>query len=127
VEQIGEADRIGLFSDWNPARLLVYEGTCWLFLGEPKRAILALNEVLRVSDHDNRNVALAASVDLASAYAQAGELEQGCTIHGETYAKLAAMGNRARVARSSPGRSNPQSRRSVIVGQGSDRGRHRVG
>ena len=104
VEEIGDGDRIGLFSDWNPARLLVYEGTCWLFLGEPKKAITALNEALGASDQGNQNVALAANVDLASAYADAGELEQGCTILGETYARLAALGNhrgleRARRAR----------------------------
>ncbi len=104
VEQISDADRIGLFSDWNSARLLVYEGTCWLFLGEPTRAVTALNAALRVSDHDNQSVVLAARVDLASAYAEAGELDEGCNILGETYTKLAAMGNlrgleRARRAR----------------------------
>lgn len=104
VDEIDGADRVGLFSDWNPARLQVYEGTCWLFLGEPKTAVDALNKALTAMDQGNLNVALAARVDLASAYAAVGELEEGCRLLGNAYADLADVGNirgveRARRAR----------------------------
>ncbi|MEV2218479.1 helix-turn-helix transcriptional regulator [Nocardia vinacea] len=99
VDAIGDEDQTGLFSDWNSTRLLVYEGTCWLFLNEPHRAIAVLNEQLEVTGQGNQNVALAARVDLASAHVLAGELEEGCRILGDTYASLAAMGNRRGIDR----------------------------
>ncbi|MCM6774459.1 helix-turn-helix transcriptional regulator [Nocardia sp. CDC159] len=104
AEHIRDADRTGLFSDWTAARLPVYEGTCWLFLDRPQKALTALNQVVSVSDRANKSVGLAAYVDLASAYATAGELEEGCRILGNAYATLNAMGNlrgieRARRAR----------------------------
>ncbi|WP_369028371.1 hypothetical protein, partial [Nocardia farcinica] len=80
VDDIDEVDRTGLFSDWDASRLLVYEGTCWLFLNKPRKAIAALDAALSATGEGNRNVGLAAQVDLASAYNQVGELEEGCRI-----------------------------------------------
>ncbi|ATL67088.1 helix-turn-helix domain-containing protein [Nocardia terpenica] len=99
IESVDDADRTGLFSDWSPTRLFVYEGTCWLFLGEPQKAVVALNEALGAIDEGNQNVTLAARVDLGSAYVSAGELEEGCRILGDTYGSLAAMGNRRGIER----------------------------
>ncbi|MFJ9369841.1 hypothetical protein ACIRRA_36250 [Nocardia sp. NPDC101769] len=99
VDEIGEVDRTGLFSDWNAARLHVYEGTCWLFLNEPRKAIAALEAALRATGQEDRNVALAARVDLASAYVLDGELGEGCRLIGETYESLMAMGNQRGIER----------------------------
>lgn len=99
VEDIDDTDRSGLFSDWNTTRIQVYVGTCQLLLGQPKRAIAALTEALTTSDGDSPNVALAARVDLASAYALSGELDEGCRILGDTYYALAAMGNHRGIER----------------------------
>ncbi|MFC4375734.1 helix-turn-helix domain-containing protein [Nocardia halotolerans] len=93
AEDIDENDRAGLFSDWNTTRIQVYVGTCQLLLGQPKRAIAALTEALTTPEGDSPNVDLAARVDLASAYALSGELEEGCRILGDTYNALATMGN----------------------------------
>ncbi|WP_181699009.1 hypothetical protein [Nocardia sp. GTS18] len=99
ADEIGDNDRAGLFSDWNTTRIQVYVGTCQLLLGRPKRAIAALNEALATPGMDSPNVALAAHVDLASAYALSGELEEGCRVLGETYAALATMGNHRGIER----------------------------
>jgi len=101
VDEIDDTDRTGLFSDWSPSRLLVYEGTCWLFLGDGERAIGVLDEAVRHSEADrgNVNVLLAARVDLASAFAQSGDLEGGCKLLGETYVRLLSMGNRRGIER----------------------------
>ncbi|WP_433567307.1 helix-turn-helix domain-containing protein [Nocardia sp. CA-151230] len=99
VDEIDEPDRTGLFSDWNTARLHVYEGTCWLFLDKPRKAIAALQAALRATREGDRNVALAAQVDLASAYVLDGELEEGCLLIGETYESLTAMGNQRGIER----------------------------
>ncbi|WP_433599520.1 helix-turn-helix domain-containing protein [Nocardia sp. CA-135953] len=93
VDEIAEPDQTGLFSDWNPTRLMVYEGTCWLLLNEPRKAISALNQAISTTTADNRNVALAARVDLASAHVLSGELEEGCRMLGDAYENLVAMGN----------------------------------
>jgi hypothetical protein len=78
--RIKEIDRTGLFSDWSLSRVQVYEGTSELFLGDSKKAVRVLTEALTHADSDqgNVNVSLAASVDLASAYADSGELGEGC-------------------------------------------------
>ncbi|MGY1982918.1 hypothetical protein [Nocardia gipuzkoensis] len=94
AESIDEDNRSGLFSDWNSTRIHVYVGTCQLLLGQPKRAIAALTAALDSPEMDSPNVALAARVDLASAYALSGELDEGCRVLGETYEDLATMGNR---------------------------------
>ncbi|MFD4401230.1 helix-turn-helix transcriptional regulator [Nocardia sp. NPDC058499] len=99
VEHLDEVDRAGLFSDWDAERLPVYEGTCWLFLGKPRKAISVLDRALKGIGHGHRNVALAAQVDLASAYNLSGELEEGCRILGETYTSLVAMGNHRGIQR----------------------------
>ncbi|KZM73587.1 hypothetical protein AWN90_33860 [Nocardia terpenica] len=99
IESVDDADRTGLFSDWSSTRLFVYEGTCWLFLGEPQKAVVALNEALGATDEGNQNVTLAARVDLGSAYVSAGELEEGCRILGDTYGSSAAMGNQRGIER----------------------------
>ncbi|WP_169816232.1 helix-turn-helix transcriptional regulator [Nocardia miyunensis] len=93
VDEITEPDQTGLFSDWNQTRLMVYEGTCWLFLNKPRKAIHALNQAISATAADNRNVALAAHVDLASAHVLSGELEEGCRMLGDAYESLVAMGN----------------------------------
>lgn len=64
MEVIDQVDRTGLFSDWDTTRLRVYEGTCWLLLDKPRKAISTLNEALDVTGDGNRNIALAAQVDL---------------------------------------------------------------
>lgn len=99
AEDIDENDRSGLFSDWNTTRIQVYIGTCQLLLGEPKRAIAALNKALSSPEMDSPNVALAARVDLASAYSVSGELEEGCTVLGHTYEALTTMGNQRGIER----------------------------
>jgi tetratricopeptide (TPR) repeat protein len=101
VEAIDDTDRTGLFSDWTPSRLLVYEGTCWLLLGEARKAVTTLNQALRASDADsgNVNVLLAARVDLASAYAESGDVEEGCRLLAETYVRLTDMGNHRGIQR----------------------------
>jgi tetratricopeptide (TPR) repeat protein len=101
VDEIDETDRTGLFSDWSPSRLLVYEGTCSLFLGDGKKAVGALSQAVQHAEADegNTNVLLAARVDLASAYAEHGELKEGCKLLGETFVRLAEMGNRRGIER----------------------------
>ncbi|WP_280267930.1 helix-turn-helix domain-containing protein [Nocardia wallacei] len=93
VDEITEPDQTGLFSDWNSTRLTVYEGTCWLFLNEPRKAIAALTQAISTTGVENQNVALAARVDLASAHVLNGDLDEGCQRLGDAYAKLVAMGN----------------------------------
>lgn len=99
AEDIDENDRAGLFSDWNTTRIQVYVGTCQLLLGRPKLAIAALEQALNSPEMDSRNVALAARVDLASAYSLSGELDEGCRILGETFDELATMGNHRGIER----------------------------
>ncbi|WP_328439683.1 hypothetical protein [Nocardia puris] len=94
AESIDGDSRSGLFSDWNSTRIQVYVGTCQLLLGQPKHAVAALAAALDSPEMDSPNVALAARVDLASAYALAGELDEGCRVLGDTYEDLATMGNR---------------------------------
>lgn len=96
AELIGDQDRHGLFSDWLPSRLSVYEGTCALFLGDTKKAAVTLSRVVEdtEADQSNVNVRLAAQVDLGSAYAEGGELEEGCRILGITYRELLKTGSR---------------------------------
>jgi hypothetical protein len=101
VAGITSSNRTGLFSDWNPSRLDVYEGTCRILLSEPEAAILHLERASTILDEDpeNRNVALAAHVDLASAYALTGHLDMACTKLGDTYEQLKLIGNLRGVAR----------------------------
>lgn len=110
AERVDDNDRTGLFSDSCAPRVLVYEGTSWLFLDEPKKAIDALNEALRLLDRGNQNVVLAALVDLGGAYAEAGELQEGCRILGETYVRLGAMGNSRGIERARRARERLQPR-----------------
>jgi hypothetical protein len=101
VEEISDSDRTGLFSDWSPSRILVYEGTCQLFLGDGDKAAGSLNQAVQLLEEDqgNVNVLLAARVDLASAYAEHGNLERGCKLLGETYIRMIEMGNRRGIER----------------------------
>ncbi|RQX05449.1 helix-turn-helix domain-containing protein [Micromonospora inaquosa] len=101
VNDLSPVDCVGLYSDWSSARLHVYAGTCHLLLGQPHQAVTVLENAARMLEHDhaNVNVALAAAVDLASAYAEAGELEQSCTLLGNTYDQLKAGGNHRGIAR----------------------------
>jgi tetratricopeptide (TPR) repeat protein len=101
VDDLAPADCVGLYSDWSSARLSVYAGTCHLLLGNPRAAISELESTVDTleSDHANANVFLAAVVDLASAYAEAGELERACTLLGSTYDRLKAGGNYRGIAR----------------------------
>ena len=77
ADEITNEDRVGLFSDWSTARLSVYEGTCWLFLAEPKMAVRVLEEALHVLVSRHPSLALAAKVDLGSAYAEEGRTGRG--------------------------------------------------
>ncbi|MER7416719.1 helix-turn-helix transcriptional regulator [Micromonospora peucetia] len=101
VSDLSPTDCVGLYSDWNNARLHVYGGTCHLLLGQPHEAVKMLESAVRMLERDpaNINVALAAAVDLASAYAEAGELEESCTLLGSTYDRLKAGGNHRGIAR----------------------------
>ncbi|WP_435209557.1 helix-turn-helix domain-containing protein [Micromonospora sp. bgisy143] len=101
VNDLSPADCVGLYSDWSNARLHVYVGTCHLLLGQLHQAIKVLENAVQMLEPDqgNINVALAAAVDLASAYAEAGELEQGCALLGNTYDQLKAGGNHRGIAR----------------------------
>ncbi|MEV4691330.1 helix-turn-helix transcriptional regulator [Micromonospora echinospora] len=101
VNDLSPVDCVGLYSDWSGSRLHVYAGTCHLLLGQPRQAVNVLESAVQMLEHDhaNVNVALAAAVDLASAYAEAGELEQSCTLLGHTYDQLKAGGNRRGIAR----------------------------
>ncbi|MFC8044524.1 hypothetical protein, partial [Nocardia sp. NPDC057353] len=99
AEDVDETNLTGLFSDWTTTRIQVYVGTCQLLLGQPKRAIAALTEALDAPRRDSPNVDLAARVDLASAYALSGELEEGCRILADTYDALATMGNHRGIER----------------------------
>lgn len=60
-----------------------------------------LESAVQMLEHDqaNVNVALAAAVDLASDYAEAGELGQSCALLGNTYDQLRAGGNHRGIAR----------------------------
>ena len=111
AQEITRLNRDGLFSDWSLGRLQVYEGTCRLLLGEPREAVDILTKVLdeMKSDHANTNVILAARVDLASAYAESGEIDQSCVILGDTYEQLARIGNHRGIdrARSASERLRP--------------------
>jgi tetratricopeptide (TPR) repeat protein len=99
VEDIDGSDRAGLFSDWSATRLVVYEGTCQVLLGDAKAAVHTLQRALRASDDGNANVTLAAKVDLASALVEAGELEEGCRVLGDTYEQLVTTGNHRGIER----------------------------
>ncbi len=94
-------DRTGLFSDWKPIRADVYEGTCHLLLKEPARAVTHLEQAATAlkDDQNNTNVALAASVDLASGYALIGHLDAACATPGETYERLRRIGNLRGISR----------------------------
>jgi hypothetical protein len=91
----------GLFSDWSDTRLRVYEGTCWLFLGNVQRAVQTLADATTAmrGDAGNVNVLLAAEVDLASAHAEAGDLDEGCRLLGDAYASLTRIANRRGIGR----------------------------
>ncbi|BCY11065.1 helix-turn-helix transcriptional regulator [Actinoplanes sp. L3-i22] len=91
----------GLYSDWGPARLLVYKGTCQTLLGEHSRAVGTLQEATKELRHDaaNNNVLLAAKVDLATAYAGSGHLESSCSLLADTYRQLKVAGNRRGLGR----------------------------
>ncbi|MBM0274816.1 helix-turn-helix domain-containing protein [Micromonospora tarensis] len=101
VNELSPADCVGLYSDWSSARLHVYAGTCHLLLGQPDQAVEVLESAVQALEHDpaNVNVALAAAVDLASAYAETGELERSCALLGDTYNRLKAGGNHRGIAR----------------------------
>lgn len=101
VSDLSPADCVGLYSDWSVARLPVYEGTCHVLLGQPDQAVEALKTAIQTLEHDhtNINVTLAATVDLASAYADVGELEQSCSTLGNVFDKLKAGGNHRGIAR----------------------------
>ncbi|GGN38214.1 hypothetical protein FHR83_005448 [Actinoplanes campanulatus] len=106
AEEIMPEDRIGLYSDWGINRVRVYEGTCQLLLRSPEKAIEVLEPAVKnlAEDQQQTNVMLAAQVDLASSYAETGEVEECCSLLGATYDRLAAVGNlrgiyRARQAR----------------------------
>lgn len=98
---ITSANRTGLFSDWNPSRLDVYEGTCRILLKEPAAAVVHLERASTVlnNDHENTNVALAAQVDLASAYAHTGHLDMACRTLGAAYDQLKRIGNLRGISR----------------------------
>lgn len=103
---IAPKDCTGLYSDWGTSRVHVYEGTCQFLLGHPAKAVMVLESVVDElrNDRRNTNVILAAKVDLASAYASVGQLEQCCSVLGDTYEQLRLVGNlrglgRARRAR----------------------------
>ncbi|MEV4706764.1 XRE family transcriptional regulator [Actinoplanes sp. NPDC049316] len=99
--RITVSDRTGLFSDWNLSRLDVYEGTCRILLKEPAAAIVHLERASTAmdQDQDNTNVALAAHVDLAIAYAHNGHLDKGCTTLGSAYEQLKRIGNLRGISR----------------------------
>ncbi|MEU7810418.1 helix-turn-helix transcriptional regulator [Micromonospora chalcea] len=101
VNDLSPVDCVGLYSDWSGARLHVYAGTCHLLLGQPHQAVTVLESAVQMLEHDhaNVNVALAAAVDLAGAYAEAGDLEQSCTLLSHTYDQLKAGGNHRGIAR----------------------------
>jgi hypothetical protein len=108
-------DRSGLFSDWNATRVDVYEGTCRLLLKEAAHAVTYLEQAAAAlkNDQANTNVALAARVDLASAYALTGHLDAACSTLAETYERLRRIGNlrgisRARRAREGLSRWNTE-------------------
>lgn len=101
------------FSDWNSSRLHIYEGTCHVLLGDAAKAVTVLDNTIRALESDlaNVNVLLAARVDLALAYAHGGDLEHGCQLLADTYARLTDIGNyrginRARRARTRLARWN---------------------
>jgi hypothetical protein len=106
AEHISGDDREGLFSDWSSSRLQVYEGTCQLFLDQPKKAVVTLEQALldSASDPNNASVNLAARVDLASAYAEVGDLRRSCTMIGDTYGELLNIGNRRGIDRAKQAR-----------------------
>lgn len=95
LNEIGDDDRTGLFSDWSPSRLLVYEGTCSMLLGDSKRAIDHLTQFPRESETDDGNlsVRLAATVDTASAYANSGDLDAAYRTLADVYARLVEVGD----------------------------------
>ena len=101
AEDITKHDQTGLFSDWNHSRLQVYEGTCRLFLNQPKESVTVLEGAVETfaADGSNANVSLAAQVDLASAYAEAGDLDKSCAMLGDTYGQLLKTGNRRGIDR----------------------------
>ncbi|MEV6101380.1 hypothetical protein [Nocardia sp. NPDC051981] len=77
----------------------MHEGTCRLFLNEPAKAIAALEAAVQETGQGDHNVALAARVDLASAYVLNGELEEGCQVICDTYESLKEMGNQRGIER----------------------------
>ncbi|AYF74140.1 hypothetical protein D7D52_09990 [Nocardia yunnanensis] len=70
-----------------------------MFLNEPRKAIAALEVALQATGQGDLNVALAAKVDLASAYALDGDLVEGCRLIGETYETLTVLGNQRGIER----------------------------
>jgi hypothetical protein len=115
---ITDADRTGLFSDWNATRVQVYEGTCHLLLDEPAVAIGHLEHAAVTLDEDERNlnVALAARVDLAAAYGLTGQLDAACTTLGDAYEQLRRIGNLRGISRAQRVREslNPWNKEPVV-------------
>ena len=101
VDEMTSEHCVGLYSDWSPARLLVYRGTCQTLLEEFPKAVDTLQKVTKqlARDEQNSNVLLAARVDLASAYAGSGQLEISCELLADTYSKLKMVGNRRGLGR----------------------------
>jgi tetratricopeptide (TPR) repeat protein len=101
INNLSPGDCVGLYSDWSHARLQVYVGTCHLLLGRTRTAINVLETAIAAlePDHCNVNVALAATVDLASAHAEAGDLQRSCSLLASTYERLQISGNHRGIAR----------------------------
>lgn len=91
----------GLFGEWSPARLQVYEGTCHLLLREPAAAVRHLTQARAAlaADPTCLQVALAAGVDLAAAHALHGDLDAACSLLGDVYDQVQRTGHRRGAAR----------------------------
>jgi hypothetical protein len=87
--------RVGHCSDGSQARFRVYAGTCHLLFGRAWKAIGVLETIVKTLklDQANIDVAPASTVDLASADADAGDLQRFCALLASTCERLKASEN----------------------------------
>jgi lipopolysaccharide biosynthesis regulator YciM len=85
------------FDHWDETRVAGFRGNCAVLLGESDQAVSILEKVARTTDRSLVGPYTAVLTDLATAYAQRGEVDHACGILGDVLvtAQVARMPERA--------------------------------